>query len=308
MTSRAWPDLSALELMVSISEHGSLGAGARAVQMAQPNASRVVARLERDIGVPLLQRSPRGSTLTPRGAVIVDWARTVLTAAEDMLVGVDALRHEGSATLTVAASMTIAEYLLPAWLAEFRGRQPETQVALDVVNSAHVIEGVRAGTHRVGFIESSEPPRDLHHAQVGTDHLVVVVPPSHPWAGRKEPLTAQDLGDAALVLREHGSGTRTALESTLSAALGPGHDQATALSLSSNAAVSTAVRAGGGPGVLSHYAVAGSVERGDLCQVSVSGLDLTRRLHALWNGPRRLDGSAGQLVNLARRAPRPPPA
>ncbi|MGB7448517.1 MAG: LysR family transcriptional regulator [Ornithinimicrobium sp.] len=303
MSRRAWPDLSALELMVSISERGSLGAGARAVGMAQPNASRVVARLERDTGVPLLQRSPRGSTLTPRGAVIVDWARTVLTAADDMLAGVEALRHEGAATLTVAASMTIAEYLLPAWLAEFKGRYPETQVALDVMNSAHVIEGVRAGTYRVGFIESSEPPKDLHQAQVGTDYLVVVVPPAHPWATRDEPLTPQELSDAALVLREQGSGTRTALESTLHAVLGSHRSQPAALSLSSNAAVSTAVRAGGGPGVLSRYAVAGSVERGDLCPVAVKGIDLSRRLHALWNGPRRLDGSAGQLVRLAQRAP-----
>ncbi|HKJ12801.1 MAG TPA: LysR family transcriptional regulator [Ornithinimicrobium sp.] len=302
MSAHPWPDLSALELIVSISEQGSLGAGARAVGMAQPNASRLVARMEREMGVALLQRSPRGSTLTPRGAVIVDWARAVLTAADDMLVGVEALRHDGPAPLSVAASMTIAEHLLPAWLAELKVRHPDTAVALDVVNSAQVIEGVRAGCYRVGFIESSEPPRDLHRAQVATDHLAVVVSATHPWSRRVDPLTAQQLAESPLVLREPGSGTRAAWESALEAATGTSRGAPAALSLSSNAAVSTAVRAGAGPGVLSRYAVAGSVERGDLCEVPTVGLDLERRLHALWNGPRRLDGSAGDLVALARRA------
>ena len=301
MSRHAWPELSALELMVSISEHGSLGAGARGVGMAQPNASRVVARLERETGVALLRRSPRGSTLTPAGAVIVDWARTVLAAAEDMLVGIEALRHEGMRPLSVGASMTIAEYLLPAWLAELKARQPDTRVALDVVNSAAVIEGVRTGDYRVGFIESSEPPKDLHREQVGSDSLVVVVPPSHPWATRAEPLTAMELAATPLVLREPGSGTRTALETTLHTTTGPEPSVPATLSLTSNAAVSTAVRAGAGPGVLSQHAVAGAVDRGDLCEVRTTGLDLGRRLHALWNGPRRLDGSGGDLVAIAHR-------
>jgi DNA-binding transcriptional LysR family regulator len=306
MPHREWPDLTALELLVSVSEHGSLGAGARAIGMAQPNASRMLARLEREAGMALLHRSPRGSTLTPRGALIVDWARTVLTSAQDMVVAVEALRHQGAATLSVAASMTIAEHLLPAWLAEFRSKQPDTGIALDVLNSTQVIAGVRAGTYRVGFIESSEPPKDLHRAQVGTDQLVVVVPPTHAWAHRSRPLTAQQLWDTPLVLREVGSGTRSALEGALRAALASPSGAPAGLALSSNAAVSTAVRSGAGPGVLSQYAVAGLLERGDLVQVAVAGVDLSRRLHALWNGPRRLDGSAGALVALAQRTTSPP--
>lgn len=80
------PDLL-LELLVSVSEHGSLGAGARAVGMAQPNASRAVARFERTSGVRLLRRSPRGSTLTAEGALVVDWARIVLDAADRLVSG-----------------------------------------------------------------------------------------------------------------------------------------------------------------------------------------------------------------------------
>ncbi|MGB3259128.1 MAG: LysR family transcriptional regulator [Ornithinimicrobium sp.] len=305
MSRREWPDLSALELVVSISEQGSLGAGARAVGMAQPNASRTMARLERETGVALLHRSPRGSTITPHGAVIVDWARVVLSAAEDLMGGLAALRHEGAGTLTVAASMTIAEYLLPAWLADFRARQPKVQVALDVTNSAHVIDGVQAGLYRVGFIESSAPPTTLHRLQVGTDRLVVVVPPTHDWAQRTDPLTADELAQTPLVLREPGSGTRAALEATLRAVVSTERLVAPALSLSSNAAVRTAVRSGAGAGVLSWHSVAESLERGQLCEVTVTGLDLSRRLHAVWNGPRQLDGDAGELVELARRTAQP---
>jgi DNA-binding transcriptional LysR family regulator len=297
---RPRPELDLLALLVSVSEHGSLGAGARAVGMAQPNASRAIARFERSMGVALLRRSPRGSSVTAEGAVLVDWARDVLAAAERLLAGADALRSRTDARLTAAASMTVAEYLVPAWLTELRRAHPGLEVALEVRNSADVLAGVESGAYDVGFVESPDVPGRLHQVAVGQDELVVVVNPGHPWARRRKPVTADELARTPLVVREEGSGTRTALE----AALAEHVVAAPALALASNAAVRLSVLTGAAPAVLSELAVDAALVSGELHRVPVEDLDLRRPLRAVWNGPRQLTGPAAELVQIAHDSAR----
>jgi DNA-binding transcriptional LysR family regulator len=62
--ARELPDVAPLELLVGIDDRGRLGAASRALGMARPNASRAIRQLERRLGMPLVERSPRGSTLT----------------------------------------------------------------------------------------------------------------------------------------------------------------------------------------------------------------------------------------------------
>lgn len=293
-----WPDLAVLELLLAVSEHGSLSAAARAVEMAQPNASRAMARLERSMGVRLVERSPSGSRLTSDGAVVADWARSVLDGAGQLRVGVEALRAEHSSQLTVAASMTVAEHLMPAWLAELRRMHPTLEIRLRVHNSAEVFDLVTAGTCEVGFVEGPRVPPALQATAVARDRLVVVVAPAHAWARRRRPVTAAELADTPLVVREPGSGTRITLDDALA-----GLDVARpTLELNSNAAVRVSVAAGAGPAVLSELAVASSLRTGELVAVPTEGIRLTRTMRAVWTGGGPMHGGAGDLVLIARRS------
>lgn len=294
-----WPDLTALELLVAVADHGSLGAAARGVGMAQPNASRSVARLERQLGLPLVVRSTRGSTLTPEGLLVVDWARQTLDAARALTEGAAALSTGDRAALSVAASQTVAEHLLPAWLSRLRAAHPDTPVTVHVHNSREVAVGVVDGRYALGFIEDPQPPPGVHSSVTGADELVVVVAPNHPWAGRSTPVGAQELAATPLVSREDGSGTRL----TLAAALAPHRVVPPMLELRSNAAVRVSVAAGTAPAVLSRLAVADAIAAGTLARVAVIGLDLRRTLRAVWGGPRRLSGVASELVTIARAGP-----
>ncbi|MER7072671.1 LysR family transcriptional regulator [Terrabacter sp. NPDC000476] len=295
--SRTWPDLAVLAVLVGVDDLGSLGAAARREGMAQPNASRAVRRLEAELGVPLLRRGPRGSLLTPQGTVVVHWAREVLAGAGHLLDAAEALREEHRSELSVGASMTIAEHLVPGWLGELRRRHDELRIQLQVHNSSEVVELVLAGRCHVGFVESPGVPRGLHSATVAHDRLVVVVTPDHPWARRRRPLRAEELAATALVVREQGSGTRTTLDDALRDLARP----EPLLELSSGAAVRAAVLAGVGPAVVSILAVREQVEAGTLRVVDVEGLVLARRLRAVWREPRRPTGPAGDLVATARR-------
>lgn len=297
------PDLESLKLLVDVGDLGSLGQAARMAGIAQPSASKRIAHLERRLGLPLLERTPRGSILTAEGRMVAGWATQVLAAAQVLMRGVEAVRQREAAHLRIAASMTVAEYLLPRWLGELHHREPDVQVGLDVMNSAEVIRVVLAGANgddkahvELGFVEGPSVPQGLDSAVVGTDRLVVVVAPGHPWARRRTPLRGVELAATPLVVRERGSGTRETLDQAFAAL----HRASPRLELGSNSAVKGAAQADVGPAVLSGYAVEAELATGRLVEVPFDGIDLERRLHAVWRRGRSLAGPAAALLAIAR--------
>lgn len=302
------PDLPALDLLLSVAELGSLGRAAEAHGITQPSASGRLAHLERRLGVALLVRTSRGSTLTPAGEAVVAWAHGVVAAAQSLTDGVLTLRHDGSVRLRVAASLTVAEYLLPAWLLRLRRRHPDVDVAVTVANSHDVIARVREGNAELGFIESPTTPSDLTSDTIGSDRLVLAVSPDYPLAARAATtLRPDELLDLPLLMREPGSGTRETFLTALTAAL---RRSATpplryASELGSTTTILATARAGGGIAVVSERATAPDLAAGSLVALHVPDLPLSRGLHAVWlgNQPTEL---AADLISVARGSLRTP--
>jgi DNA-binding transcriptional LysR family regulator len=301
MTTERWPDLAVLELLVAVRDHGSIGAAANAVGMTQPNASRALARYERRTGLPLLVRSTRGTGLTDEAVLIVDWARDLLESATKMSAGITALRGTHTTRLRVAASLTVAEYLLPAWLAGYRALPDAAAVELTVANSEQVTAAVLDRSVDLGFVEAARISAGVRSRRVGTDHLVVVVAPGHRWARRRRPLAAAELARTALLVREPGSGTRDALERACSRAgltmAEPEQEH------QSNASVRIAAMAGVAPAVLSEHAVREGLVSGRLVSVPVDDLDLTRPLRAIWRSGTRPSDATGRLLAVCLGGP-----
>ncbi len=288
----SWPDLEVLALFVAVVEEGSLGAGAARVAMAQPNASRAIRRLESEVGEVLLTRTPRGSHPTVYGRLLAEWAVPLLASAKAFSDNLQTLPDHRMSHIDVAASMTVAEHLMPRWLATLRRTHPESPVRLHIDNSARVIQRVLLGEVEVGFIENHEPGAGLQWRTVAQDELLLVVPPDHPWAAGV--ITIDQLVATSLVLREPGSGTRAVLERAVGIPLA-----SPAAVLNSNAAVRASVRAGVGPAVLSKLAVRDDVSAGALAAVAILGLDLRRPLRAIWRQGQRPRGAAAQLLIVA---------
>lgn len=307
------PELSALEVLLAVARTGSLNAAAREVGVSQQAVSARITSMEAQTGVPLVTRSTRGSQLTPAGVVVAEWASRLLDVAGELDAGLAALRQDRRAHLRVSSSLTIAEQLLPGWLVAFqaearRRSEPAVQIVLTAANSDTVVEHVLAGQADVGFVEGPRVPRAVRSRVVAYDTLTVVAPHSHPWARRREPVSARELSETALVSREPGSGTRDALIGALRAVLGAGLDPAPpVLALSTTSAVRAAVVAGAGPAVLSHLAVADDIAARRLDRVAVEGVDLRRPLRAIWLGSRNPPAGPvrdliGHIVSHARPA------
>jgi DNA-binding transcriptional LysR family regulator len=292
------PDLRALALLLDVAATGSLSRAAAVHGVSQPAASARIAGLERLLGFPVLVRSSTGSALTPQGALVADWARDVLAAAATLDAGATSLRADREVRLRVAASMTVAEHLLPRWLVTLATEHPSTVVSLAAMNSASVARAALDREVELGFVEGPAAPPGLHSRTVARDRLLVVVPRGHPWTRRRSPLTAAELAATRLVHREPTSGTRVSWESAL-AAHAPFAPPL--LELSSAGAVRSAIAAGAGPGVISSLAAGPDLAAGSLVAVDVADVDLDRRLRAVWPRNTRLVGVAQDLLAVALR-------
>ncbi|MDI5966952.1 LysR family transcriptional regulator [Streptomyces sp. SL13] len=293
--ARRVPDLGSLELLLAVARLGSLSAAAREQGITQPAASGRIRAMERLLGVGLLHRSPSGSRLTGAGVLVSGWAGRIVEAAAEFEAGARALRSDRDSRLRIAASMTVAEYLLPGWLVALHDRLPDTAVSLLSGNSEQVARRVLDGDADLGFVEGVGVPAGLDAVTVATDRLVVVVAPGHPWARRRRPLTARDLTATRFALREPGSGTRQVLEGALAAHGGPA---APLLELDSTTALKAAAVTGAGPAVLSDLTVTDELAARRLVEIPVDGLSLTRELRAVWPTGQRPAGPARELLSL----------
>ncbi|MFG2028026.1 LysR family transcriptional regulator [Streptomyces sp. NPDC048825] len=289
---RRVPELGALELLLAVARLGSLGRAARELGITQPAASSRIRSMERQLGVALVDRSPTGSRLTDAGALVTDWAQRIVEAAEAFDAGAQALRDRRDSRLRVAASMTIAEYLLPGWLIALRAQRPDTAVSLLAGNSAAVAERLLADEADLGFVEGLSVPTGLDSAVIAHDRLIVVTAPGHPWARRRRPLEATELAATPLILREKGSGTRQVLDAALGGLARP------LIELSSTTAVKASVVSGAGPAVLSELALGEELSAHRLVSIPVADVRLSRALRAVWPVGHRPAGPARDLLSL----------
>ncbi|MEV4506104.1 LysR family transcriptional regulator [Streptomyces klenkii] len=292
------PELTSLELLLAVARLGSLGKAAREIGITQPAASFRIRTMEKQIGFALIERSPNGSRLTAAGALVAGWARQVVTCAESLDAGIETLRLQRDQQLRVAASLTIAEYLLPNWLAALRQQRPRISISLTAGNSQLAASQVLKGEADLGFIESISVPAGLDTIVIALDSLVVVTSPDHHWARLSEGVTAEELARTPLIMREQGSGTRQFLARALAPYGGPG---TALLELPSATAVRAAVLAGAGAAVMSSLAVKEDLQARRLVSVPLQGARLSRPLRAAWPAGQRPLGPSRDLLSLTRR-------
>lgn len=294
------PDIRSLDLLHSVAETGSIRQAALQHRISQPAASMRLRTLEKALGLQLLDRSHGRAQLTSSGVAVVQWSEEVLAPMRELLLGARALNSDSKTRLRVIASLTVAEYLVPGWLARLRLSDPTLMVSLQMGNSTHVSEVVRRGEADIGFVEGRSAPSELASRVMLSDDLVVVVTPSSPLARRKKPLTPTELSTVPLVMREAGSGTREVLEvamRSLNLAVTP------LVQLGSTTAIKAAVASGVGAGVLSRLTVEADVLEGRLVVVRIEGLPLERSIRLVWAKGTPLTPAVKRLVRLVESSP-----
>ncbi len=289
-------NLHHLRVFAAVAEQRGFSRAAAALHLSQPAVSKAVRQLEREVGVPLVERAGRASRLTAAGEKLAARARelfAVETTAEEEL---RALRGLEAGSLRVGASTTIATYMLPPILARFH--DAHRAIALRVV-SANTRAITRALLERrldIALVEGPvEHPR-IQARRWRSDELVLIAPPDHRLASRRG-VSARELLTERFVVREQGSGTRDVAERALSK---HGVHPSVALQLGSTEAVKQAVAAGLGLAIVSRYAAEDQLALGRIALVRLHGVELGRALTELRLEGRRPSAPAAEFVKFLR--------
>jgi DNA-binding transcriptional LysR family regulator len=261
-----------LQVFHAVAKHLSFTKAAEALFMTQPAVTFQIKQLEEHFNTRLFERGHGRISLTPAGDIVLDYAERILGLSAELDTRLKEMTGQIAGLLLVGASTTIAEFLLPQVLGDFRSKYPNVVPRLFVANSGAVENRVAEHTLDIGFIEAPS-----HLAAVATDvccedELVVVCATAHPLA-KRAPITPRQLVDYPYISRESGSGTREVTDAYLQKAGVRPESLNVVMELGSPEALKGLVATGLGFTIMSRATVQKEVRLGELV-----GLPLSPRL------------------------------
>lgn len=174
-----------MRYVVAVAETNSFTRAAERCLVVQSALSHQIARLEKELGARLFERTSRRVRLTPAGAAFLPAARQCLDAAERAAAEVAAAVGEVRGRLAVGLIPTVTAVDIPGALRDFRERYPGVRISLRVGASDELVEQVKEGALDVAFLglPTTARPRGVAAHELARDRLVAVVAPDHPLAG-----------------------------------------------------------------------------------------------------------------------------
>jgi DNA-binding transcriptional LysR family regulator len=296
-----------LKVFRTVADNLNFRQAAEALYLTQPAVTLQIKALEEELGVPLFDRTENRVALTEAGRILLKHAKKMEALTARARQELARLVGEEEGDLSAGASTTIAQYLLPRLIGEFRRSNPKIRLSLLGANSEKIVLGILDGTLAIGLIEGPSLHRDLGEEPFVADEIVVVVPSKHDWVGQR--VETQQLLKAPLILREKGSGTRRVVEAALKAAGIPMKHTHVIMELDSTEAIKSAVEAGLGVGFVSRRAIQKELELDTLREVHIAKLSMQRIFSIIYPRGPEPRGPAGVFLRFLRekrdRAPGP---
>ncbi len=237
--------------------------------LSQSAASQSLKELEQSLGYALFTRVGRELQITDKGLDLLPKVRQTLAL-------LDGIENPQETTLTgslrIAASVTIACYLLPQLIARFIDRHPQVTPDITIGNTGSVIDKLEKGQAQIGLIEGPASPAKLNVTPWLEDNLALFCHPNNPLA-KSSYITLEEFTEYRWILREPGSGTRTVFDQAVQSA---GGSIKQSLAMNRQEAIKQSVKSDLGIGCLSRLSIKEDLQSGRLVELS-STLDLSRR-------------------------------
>lgn len=263
-----------LQIFAVAASHLSFARAAEKLHLTHAAISLQIKQLEDVSGTLLFERIGRRVFLTEAGEILLNHTRQILQSLKEADEALLALKGLKGGRIAIAVAST-AEYFAPGLLAEFRKTHADVRIRL-LIDNRDTVSRLLAG-NEVDLAIMGRPPADLDAAAVSfAPHpLVIIAGANHPLA-RLADVTVEDLASETLIVRESGSGTRSAMEEFF-------HERSVkpriGMEMSSNEAIKQAVVAGLGISFISQHTLGLEVTAGRLQILKVQGTPVMRRWH-----------------------------
>jgi len=291
-------EIHQLESFIRVAEEESITRAAEAMHLSQPAVTNHVRSLERELRVPLFDRTGRGVRLTAAGKSLLEYARRSLALLSEGRQVLMDMQEGTSGRLVLGVGVTTCIFHLPAWLRRFRETNPGVDVTVRTGRSREITQLAVDREVDFGIVTSPVTQPELRVVGLFDEEIVLVTPPEHPLAGATAPPEALDA--ASLILFHTGTGFRDYLDRSLAAA---GLRLQVKMESDSVEAIKSFVQVGLGISLLPAASVAAELEAGTLARAWVTGLpELKRRTSIVYRPERYLSAPAsGFLAVLSER-------
>ncbi len=238
------------------------------LHMTQPAVTFQIRQLEEQFNTRLFDRTHNKVTLTDTGKQVYIYADRILKIYDDMHRSITEMTGDVSGGVILGASTTIAEYMLPLLIGEFKLKYSDIRISLKESNTEDIVAMVENNVVDLGIVEGSVNNKNLIVEQCRVDQLVVIMPNSHVLA-RERTVQVKDIISHPFICRESGSGTQEAIINYIHE-LSPESRLNVCFELSSPEAIKGAVEAGMGISIVSKASIEKELKLGTLAAVELS--------------------------------------
>lgn len=197
-------NLRALSYLVAVASHPSFGQAAKACGVSQPTLSTQLKKLETELGVTLVERSPRGVTVTPVGQLIVERAERMLDDEREIQRIASGFSSPGTAVVRLGMFPTVASYLLPYAIPRLRDALPEMNLQLVERLSERLIEQLHSGELDAAVLALPVHQNGLRVEPIFREDFLLAAPKGHRLANSGHDVAITDLRGEPLLLLSHG--------------------------------------------------------------------------------------------------------
>ena len=279
-----------LRLLTAAARGGSFAAAAETCSVTPPAVTMQMQQLEADAGLPLFERDGRGLRLTAAGKEVLAAAEKVDAVLSDCAAGLANLKSLAGGRVAVGVVST-AKYFAPQMLAAFARSHPGINIELVVGNREDTIAAFKDGRFDVAVMGRPPEGVEVESALIGDHPQVIIAPPDHPLAQRRN-IPPHEIAGETLLMREMGSGTRLLAERFLQQ---HGIKPRIGMEIGSNETIKQAVIAGLGIAFISGHTIASEIQDGRLAVLDVEGLPEIRHWFVVRPAAKRLMPAGGAL-------------
>jgi len=272
---------------------------AKELCISQPAVSKHIQELEHTIGQAVFLRNGNRLELTEAGLTLMESAELIMKEYELLDYKLGMLKKEVQGHLTLGASTTIAQYIIPKWIASFIDRYPEVNLQLFSGNTSQVEEWLMDKKISLGFVEGLAENKSLKYTPILEDRIVMVARAENPIFGAAT-ISVDSLKKQRFIFREHGSGTNNIVFRHLKEFGVPAQELINNVQMSSSESIKQYVALSDTIGIMSVHAVRRELEAGTLREVEVDGFHIQRQLYMVHlHG--EVSGLAAMFVKYLKR-------
>jgi len=271
-----------LRVFCTVVETKSFSKASEIIHLTQPAVSLQIQALEEAFETKLFDRSSSTVTLTRAGEILYSYAKQILGLYSSIEKDIGAVTGLVKGSISIGASTTIGNYLLPAVISEFKQAFPKIKIQLTVGNTRRIAEFLKAGNLNLGLVEGDVSKFNVVTEKLISDELSLIVAPFHPWAKKKE-IPIQELTKEPFIIREEGSGTRQIIEKYLAKKGISVQDMKISAVIGSTEAIKEAVENGIGVSIVSKWAIRKESRYGTISKIAIKDLKMLREFSLIFN-------------------------